>query len=639
MSALPARVASPVEDFPQWYGDVIDAAQLVDVSPVRGCSVLRPASFAMWEAIQASLDARIKATGVQNAYFPALIPQSFFAKEAEHVAGFATECAVVTHHRLSVDRESGAVAPDPASLLAEPLVLRPTSETTVWHSFARWVQSHADLPLLVNQWANIVRWEMHTRPFLRTTEFLWQEGHTAHACEAEALRRAVDMAAVYADFVDAELGLGALVGAKPAGDRFAGALETFTLEGMMANGWALQCGTSHFLGQNFAKAFGVQFAPPQGARGAGVPQHVWATSWGMTTRLIGAVIMTHSDGTGLVLPPPLAATQVVVAPIAPSARKARELGVDTAAVLAAARAVGEALGAPPPGRGSSAVEAAAAAGAALHAAPRGGSVRAHVDDRTRMKPGVRFYEWERKGVPLRIDVGAGEVAGGHLTARVRHSGEAVTLPVPGGLVAGEPLQAALQGLLQAHVSGPAHSRALWAAAVTRRRAKTYAVTSLDAIEAHLTALGAHPAQEGTSAARTASTPRAGGQCALAGLPPSLHAASSVAGHWGVPDTADGAPLGWYAVPWADDAANEEALKARTRLTVRCLPAALNSGSPLRRPALWAGPAQLGSPGLVPGVSTHELQAGDAELEARLLTQPCIVSGKPATHVAIVGRAY
>ena len=357
------------EDYSQWYLDVIAAGELTDKSPVRGCMVIKPHGYGVWENIQKDLDARFKATGHVNAYFPLFIPESFLSKEADHVEGFAKECAVITHHRLR-SAEGGGVEPDPAAKLEEPLVVRPTSETIIWHMYGRWINSYRDLPLLINQWANVVRWEMRTRPFLRTAEFLWQEGHTAHATKSEALDEATTMLRVYSDFAHETLAIPVIPGIKSATERFAGAEETFTIEAMMQNGWALQAGTSHFLGQNFAKAFDVTFQTDEGTL-----EHVWATSWGVSTRLVGAVIMAHSDDTGLVLPPKIAPIQVVLVPIW---RKDE----DQERVMEFTRAVHARLA---------------------------GTVRVHVDDRVKMKPGAKYFEWERKGVPLRFEIGPRDV--------------------------------------------------------------------------------------------------------------------------------------------------------------------------------------------------------------------------------------
>lgn len=332
--------------------------------------VFKPHGYAVWEAIRDDLDRRFKETGHTNAYFPLFIPQSFLSKEAEHVEGFAKECAVVTHHRLRA-AAGGGVEPDPAAKLEEPLVVRPTSETIIWHMYGRWINSWRDLPLLINQWANVVRWEMRTRPFLRTAEFLWQEGHTAHASSQEAVEEAQKMLGVYTEFCEQTLAIPVIPGVKSASERFAGAVDTYTIEAMMQNGWALQAGTSHFLGQNFARAFDVTFQNTAGER-----EHVWATSWGVSTRLIGAVIMTHSDDTGLVLPPRVAPVQVVIVPI----WKGED---EKAGVLAFADQVRLALR---------------------------GRVRVKLDDRDNMKPGAKYYEWERKGVPLRLEIGPRDVA-------------------------------------------------------------------------------------------------------------------------------------------------------------------------------------------------------------------------------------
>jgi prolyl-tRNA synthetase len=368
-------------DYSQWYLDVIAAGDLADYSPVKGSMVLKPHGFALWEGIREDLDRRFKETGHVNAYFPLFIPVSFLSKEAQHVEGFAKECAVVTHHRLRACE--GGVEPDPESKLEEPLVVRPTSETIIWHMYGQWIQSWRDLPILINQWANVVRWEMKTRPFLRTAEFLWQEGHTAHATRTEAVEEAERMLGVYEAFAREVLAIPVVTGIKSASERFAGADETYTIEAMMQNGWALQAGTSHFLGQNFAKAFDVTFQNTEGVR-----EHVWATSWGVSTRLIGAVIMTHSDDTGLVLPPRLAPVQVVITPIWKGEAEKAEM-------LAFAHEVKSAL------------------------APR---FRVRLDERDNLKPGAKYFEWERKGVPLRLEIGPRDLKSRSVFAAPRFGG-------------------------------------------------------------------------------------------------------------------------------------------------------------------------------------------------------------------------
>ena len=379
------------EDYSAWYLDVIARGELVDEAPVRGCKVLRPHGFAIWEAIQSDLDRRFKETGHVNAYFPLLIPMSFLSREAQHVEGFAKECALVTHHRLRATTDSSGravVEPDPASKLEEPLVIRPTSETIIWHMYGRWIDSWRDLPVLINQWANVVRWEMKTRPFLRTAEFLWQEGHTAHASEAEAMEETLRMLDVYADFAQETLAVPTFKGRKSARERFAGAVETFTIEAMMQNGWALQAGTSHFLGQNFAQAFDVTFQNRDEVR-----EHVWATSWGVSTRLIGAAVMTHSDDDGLVLPPKIAPIQVVIIPVFKEK--------DKALVMGAVDRLFEDL------------------------KPH---FRVKVDDRLNLRPGAKYFEWEQKGVPLRMEVGPRDVKGGGAFCKRRIGGDKFSIP-------------------------------------------------------------------------------------------------------------------------------------------------------------------------------------------------------------------
>jgi prolyl-tRNA synthetase len=361
-------------DYGQWYLDIVKRADLADHSSVRGCMVIKPHGYAIWEKLQRELDDRFKATGHVNAYFPLFIPLSFLAKEEEHAAGFAKECAVVTHYRLkSID---GKVTVDPESKLEEPLVVRPTSETIIWAQYKNWIQSYRDLPLLINQWANVVRWEMRTRLFLRTAEFLWQEGHTAHATEAEAREEVSRMLGVYADVAENVMGVPVVRGHKTEGERFAGAVDTQCIEGMMQDGKALQMGTSHYLGQNFAKSADVKFLNKEGAL-----EYVHATSWGVSTRLVGALIMTHSDDNGLVLPPKLAPIQVVIVPIYKTAEEQAATCAEAQAVAAELRAQGLAV---------------------------------KVDDREGLQPGAKYYEWERKGVPVRIEVGPRDLEKGSL---------------------------------------------------------------------------------------------------------------------------------------------------------------------------------------------------------------------------------
>ena len=364
------------QDYAEWYQQVVRAADLAETSPVRGCMVIKPWGYAIWENVQRELDRMFKDTGHRNAYFPLFIPKSFLEKEAEHVEGFAKECAIVTHHRLVAGKDGGLV-PDPEAALEEPLVVRPTSETIIGAAFAQWVQSYRDLPLLINQWANVVRWELRTRLFLRTTEFLWQEGHTAHATEAEAQEETAKMLEVYATFAEKFMAMPVLKGPKTAGERFPGAVDTYSIEAMMQDGKALQAGTSHFLGQNFSKASGIKFQSKQETW-----EHAWTTSWGVSTRLIGALIMTHSDDDGLVLPPRLAPAHVVICPVL--------RGDDTKAkVLEYVDAVAKEL------RATSAM---------------GRPVEVEVDLRD-IRGGDKSWEWIKKGVPLRVEIGPRDVDG------------------------------------------------------------------------------------------------------------------------------------------------------------------------------------------------------------------------------------
>lgn len=373
--ALPTRAA----DFSAWYNELIARAELADYSPVRGCMVIRPNGYAIWEQMQAALDKMFKDTGHQNAYFPLFIPQSFLAKEAEHVEGFAPETAVVTHGG--------------GKELEEPLVVRPTSETIVGAMYAKWIQSYRDLPVLLNQWCNVVRWEMRTRLFLRTTEFLWQEGHTAHATEAEAEAETLQMLGVYRTFQEQYLALPVITGRKTDTERFAGALRTYALEAMMQDHKALQMGTSHNLGQNFAKAFDISFQTAEGTI-----DHVWSTSWGCSTRMIGGMIMAHSDDAGFVCPPRLAQWQAVIVPI-------YKTDAERATILEAANRVAGDL--------------------------RAGGIRVHVDGREGMKPGAKYYEWEGRGVPFRLEIGPRDLAAGTVMLARRTGGPKTSLPMVG----------------------------------------------------------------------------------------------------------------------------------------------------------------------------------------------------------------
>ena len=363
------------EDYSKWYNELVVKADLAENSAVRGCMVIKPYGFSIWESMQQELDKKFKATGHSNAYFPLFIPKSFFSKEASHVEGFAKECAVVTHYRLKTG-EDGSIEVDETAKLEEELIVRPTSETIIWNTYRNWIQSYRDLPILVNQWANVVRWEMRTRLFLRTAEFLWQEGHTAHATQQEAIAEAEQMMNVYADFAENFLAIPVWKGTKSANERFAGAIETYCIESLMQDGKALQAGTSHFLGQNFAKAFDVKFTGKDGKQ-----DYVWASSWGVSTRLMGALIMTHSDDNGLVLPPNVAPFKVVIVPIY---RKEEEYD----AVCARAKEIKAELEA------------------------KGITVK--LDDRDTHKPGWKFAEYEFKGVPVRIGLGPRDLENGTL---------------------------------------------------------------------------------------------------------------------------------------------------------------------------------------------------------------------------------
>jgi prolyl-tRNA synthetase len=359
------------ENYSQWYNDLVIKADLAENSAVRGCMVIKPYGYAIWEKIQAELDRLFKATGHVNAYFPLFIPKSFFSREAAHVEGFAKECAVVTHYRLKKDENGKGIVVDPTAKLEEELIIRPTSETIIWHSYKNWIKSYRDLPILINQWANVVRWEMRTRLFLRTTEFLWQEGHTAHATREEAIEESLKMIDVYAGFAENSMALPVIKGYKSENERFAGALDTYAIEALMQDGKALQAGTSHFLGQNFAKAFDVQFTDKTGKL-----DYVWATSWGVSTRLMGAIIMGHADNNGLVLPPKLAPIQVVIIPIYKNIEQLEIISVTARKIKASLEAIG---------------------------------LTVKYDDRDNNKPGWKFADYELKGVPVRLAIGPRDI--------------------------------------------------------------------------------------------------------------------------------------------------------------------------------------------------------------------------------------
>jgi prolyl-tRNA synthetase len=386
------ELASKVNDYSQWYNDLVIKGGLADYSSVRGCMVIKPYGYAIWEKMQAALDKKFKDTGHVNAYFPLFIPKSFLSKEAAHVEGFAKECAVVTHYRLKNDPNGGGVIVDPDAKLEEELIVRPTSETIIWNTYKNWIQSYRDLPLLINQWANVVRWEMRTRLFLRTAEFLWQEGHTAHATAQEAIEETERMLDVYADFAENWMAMPVIKGKKTANERFAGALETYCIEAMMQDGQALQAGTSHFLGQNFAKAFDVQFLNKESKQ-----EYVWATSWGVSTRLIGALIMAHSDEDGLIIPPKLAPLHVVIVPIHKGEEDLNKIFEKVQPVMNELKA-------------------------------KGYTVKFDDDDK---RPGFKFAEHELKGVPVRLAMGMRDYENGTIEVARRDTKEKTSVAFEG----------------------------------------------------------------------------------------------------------------------------------------------------------------------------------------------------------------
>ncbi len=415
-------------DYNKWYTDVITKSQLADYGPVKGTMVIRPYGYGIWEFIQQAFDQRFKATGHSNAYFPLFLPKSFLSKEAEHVKGFAKECAVVTHSRLRATADGKSLEVDPDSKLEEEIIVRPTSETVIWSMYKKWISSYRDLPLLLNQWANVVRWEMRTRLFIRTSEFLWQEGHTAHATAEEAREETLKMLEIYREVAEDVLAIPVITGLKSESEKFAGAVDTYCIEAMMGDKKALQAGTSHYLGQNFAKAFDVKFQNEDNQE-----EYVYATSWGVSTRLIGAVIMAHGDDNGLRLPPKIAPIQVVIIPILRSDEDGKQVSGYLQPLLDTLRRDG---------------------------------LRVHVDDRQKMSPGFKFNEWEMKGVPLRIEVGPRDMANRKVAAARRDSGEKFNLGID---EAGQKIPAILVDI----------QRSLFQQALNFRDQNTHTVTTYD----------------------------------------------------------------------------------------------------------------------------------------------------------------
>lgn len=426
------------DNYSQWYNELVVKADLAEQSAVRGCMVIKPYGYAIWEKMQRQLDDMFKATGHVNAYFPLLIPKSFLSREADHVEGFAKECAVVTHYRLKTDPDGQGVVVDPAARLEEELIIRPTSETIIWNTYRNWIKSYRDLPILCNQWANVLRWEMRTRLFLRTAEFLWQEGHTAHATKEEALEEAKKMLNVYAEFAEKYMAVPVIKGVKSANERFAGALDTFTIEAMMQDGKALQSGTSHFLGQNFAKAFDVKFINQNNGL-----EYVWATSWGVSTRLMGALIMTHSDDNGLVLPPHLAPIQVVIVPVYKSLDQLAEIDAKVAPIVEKLKSMG---------------------------------ISVKYDNADNKRPGFKFADYELKGVPVRLVLGARDIEKGTIEVMRRD-----TL---------EKSEASLEGI-EAHVAALLEEiqANIYAKALKFREEKTITVETYDEFKEKIEAGG------------------------------------------------------------------------------------------------------------------------------------------------------
>lgn len=477
------------ENYSKWYNDIIRVTGLAESSPVRGCMIIKPWGMSLWDMIRTDLDRRIKLHGAENAYFPLLIPKSFLSKEAEHVDGFAKECAVVTHHRLTANEDNTELIADPEAELEEPLIIRPTSETVIWNTFKRWIKSYRDLPLKVNQWANVMRWELRTRPFLRTSEFLWQEGHTAHADKEGALKDARDMMDHYAALCEELLALPVVKGVKSPSERFAGADETFTIEALMQNGWALQSGTSHFLGQNFGKAFDVTFQDDTGKQ-----SDVWGTSWGVSTRLIGALIMMHSDDAGLVLPPSVAPIQVVIVPIFPNKKN----DVDgRQAIEKAVQDLSDSL-------------------TSSH------NIRVKVDDRDYIRNGAKYFEWERKGVPLRVEIGPRDVQNNVCVFKYRVGEDSTEKQT-----------------------------------VNLANAADTAKEGLDALQAYLLSQATQRLEDGITEGATYEEMKVALETDEAGVFPGK---------------------GLFLVPWKCDADNENTIKQECKATIRCYPLDANEAN-------------------------------------------------------------
>jgi prolyl-tRNA synthetase len=621
-------ITSRADDYSQWYLDVVRAADVVDQSPVKGCMVIKPWGMGIWERLRDELDRRITNTGTDNVYFPLLIPQSFLSKEAQHVEGFAKECAVVTHHRLRVTADGKGVEVDPAAKLDEPLVVRPTSETLIWNTFSKWVQamSHRELPLKINQWANVFRWELRTRPFLRSAEFLWQEGHTAHATSDEAVEFSHEILDLYADVCEEVLAIPVVQGYKSESERFAGADETLTIEAMMQNGWALQSGTSHFLGQNFAKAFNVHFQDPAALEATAAADgpakgrsYVWATSWGVSTRLMGALVMSHSDDLGLVLPPNVAPVQVVIIPFVPGAKKNKKKQQE-----AAAGEGGEADPAKPAQPAQPAQPPVLAVAHLIQQQLRTAGLRAEVDDRAHVRPGAKFFEWEQKGVPLRLELGPRDLGrdGGPVAIVTRRfDGKKIELSVAAELEravaeSAESESAAEEGGREGgDAEGKGKKQTLAEVLLMPRHQALEAgggggsggvgnpselvlslATELADIQVSLLERARNRLESNTFEIDSYDTMRS----ELQALESSGSSGSEGKGGVYGEDGAYIPQFRFYRVPWADNAVNEAAIQEECKATIRCYPLA----------------------------EQHAVEG-----------RTCFYSGRPATHIALFARAY
>jgi len=614
-------------NYSEWYNDVIREADMVDSSPTRGCLIIKPWAMSIWDSLKTRLDAQIKAHGCDNAYFPLLIPQSFFTKEAEHIKGFAKECAVVTHSKLTTGKSTGnsvILVPDPASKLEEALIVRPTSETVIWSSFGKWISSYRDLPMKLNQWCNVFRWEMRTRPFLRTSEFLWQEGHSAHATKECAVNTTKHMLQVYTDVCRDVLALPVVQGLKSPMERFAGAYDTYTIEGLMQNGWALQCGTSHFLGQNFGKAFDVYFQNDKSSIDIAERELVWGTSFGVSTRLIGAMIMSHSDDKGLVCPPAVAPVQVVIVPLYDFNKDTSPEGL--AETQRINKGIDEFI-----------------SDITCHLSAN--DIR-YKKDYSEARPGAKYYHWERKGVPLRISIGAREVVSRTIDCVVRFDSSVVKLSTDSlntttTLTTSTSTSTSVSPFTE--LLNSIHEN-MYTNAVTRMQERTHYVSTYDELKTLLltkpgskTSGMKHKCKNmnkhgnsmdinstnATSTSTATSATIISEDIGLTAVETTLGTNTTIdidAHNDHIDSASYSNQHGFYIVPWKCNEENELFIKEELKLSIRCYPSALNGNS--------TNTNCRDNNGIhFPNVS--------------VLTKDCkcFYSGLPATHLAMFARAY